>query len=434
LKTFPVSFKLPKIHFENSSERQTFILYLAYTFIDGILLGALALNEYILIKGLKGTSYQIGLLFLTSVVVLLLSVPFNEIYKRTANKKRLLRITGIITRAPLLLLIFFPEKFTGNHVLFTYQMIFLIIFLLFYFINPLIMPAINGYLKTNFTHENFGKFYGYATTVNKIVMLIVTFLFGVLLDLVPDAYRFVYPFLGVLGIISIFILTKIRYTPPVIPWTKPGLFKALNKTVKNMSGLLKRDRSFKEFEVGFMLYGFAWLMTVGVITIFLENEMKLNYSGVAFYKNLYNTISILLTPFFGKLMGKMHPQKFAVYTFIFMLFYILFMGLAEYFPARFEVFGIKIYYALLISFISYGIFGAMMGIIWNIGSAYFAKDEHAGDYQSVHLSLTGFRGAFATVAGIFFYELIGFTGVFALAIVSLLCAVFYLRNKLSKQK
>ncbi len=427
-------FKIPKIHYNNQVEKRTFLLFLIYSVIDGILLGALALNEYILIKGLKGSSYQIGLLFLTTVIVLLFSVPFNEIFKRTHNKKRLIRATAIITRAPLLYLAFFPKQFIGGDVQFEYQLIFLVIFLLYYFANPLIMPAINGYLKTNISHDNFGKFYGYATTLNKIVMLVITFLFALLLDKIPHAYTYVYPVLGVLGISSIFILTKIDYSPPVIAWKNPGLFKALSKTVKNMSGVLRRDKSFKEFEVGFMFYGFSWLMTVGVITLFLENELKLSYSGVAFYKNLYTTISILLTPFFGKLMGNIHPHKFALYTFITMLFYIFFMGLTEFLPSYSELFGIKIYYSLLISFISYGIFGAMMGILWNIGSAYFSKDEHAGDYQSVHLSLTGFRGAFATVAGIFFYELIGFSGVFLLAIASLLFAIFYLQNALNKQK
>jgi MFS family permease len=241
--------KLPKIRFEHPIEKHTFQLFLTYSFIDGIILGALALNEFILIKGLKGSSYQIGLLFLTSVIVLLFSVPFNEIFKRITNKKRALRITAIVTRVPLLILVLFPENFSGENVPFVYQIIFLIIFLLYYFANPLIMPAITGYLKTNFTHNNFGKFYGYVTTVNKIVMLIVTFVFGLLLDIIPNAYTMVYPILGVLGIISIFILTKIDYNPPVIPWTRPSLSNALNKTFNTMTRILKTTNHSKNLRL-----------------------------------------------------------------------------------------------------------------------------------------------------------------------------------------
>jgi len=76
----------------------------------------------------------------------------------------------------------------------------------------------------------------------------------------------------------------------------------------------------------------------------------------------------------------------------------------------------------------------MMGIVWYIGSAYFSKDENAADYQSVHLSLTGFRGAFAPLIGIFFYQIIDFSGVFIIGIVSLLTAITVLIISLRRHK
>ena len=110
------------------------------------------------------------------------------------------------------------------------------------------------------------------------------------------------------------------------------------------------------------------------------------------------------------------------------------MGLTEYFPNYTEVFGIKIYYTLLISFLSYGIFGAMMGLLWYIGSAYFAKDEDAAEYQSIHLSLTGFRGVFAPIIGIFFFKIIDYSGVFALGVISLAIGIIFLTCSIKKHK
>jgi uncharacterized integral membrane protein len=69
------------------------------------------------------------------------------------------------------------------------------------------------------------------------------------------------------------------------------------------------------------------------------------------------------------------------------------------------------------------VFAATMALLWFIGSAYFCKDEDVALYQSVHLTLTGFRGAFATLIGIFFYEMIGFTYTFGIAIFTLLLSV-----------
>lgn len=425
--------KFPKISFASDNEKKTFLLHLIFSVLDGIILGVLALNEYVLIKGLKGSSYQIGILFQFTVVVLLISVPLTEILKRTIKKIRMLRIVAVFTRAPLFLLLFFPKTITENTDIFFYQILFLLIFLIYFSANPLIMPIINGFLKTNYKHENFSRLYGYSATANKIVMLFATFLFGLLLDKYSNAYTYIYPILAILGISSIFVLTQIKYSP-YVPKNKRSLKEAIKEVSSNIFKILKLNKAFRYFEIGFMFYGFAWLVTIAVIALFLENKLKLNYSGIAFYKNFYTTVSIILTPLFGKLLGKINPRKFAIYTFGAMLLYIVFMGLTEYFPVNIELFGIKIYYSLLISFSAYGIFGAMMGLLWYIGSAYFAKDEDAAAYQSIHLSLTGFRGAFAPLAGIWIFEMLDYSGVFFIGIISITIAMLILIVSLKKYK
>ncbi len=414
------------IKFDSDIEKRTFYLHLIYSLLDGVILGILALNEYVLIKGLKAPSYQISILFESVVFMLLFSIPLNLILKRTVKKIRMLRLVAIFTRAPLLLLLFFPRTITEQTDLFFYQIAFLFIFLVYFSANPLILPTINGFLKKNYKHENFSKLFSYATTANKIVMLVVTFLFGILLDKQANAYTYVYPFLAFLGIASIFILTQINYSPPISENNKQSIREALKEIKASILKILKTNKPFRDFEIGFMFYGLAWLVTIAVIALFLENQLKLNYSGIAFYKNFYTTVSILLTPLFGKLLGKVNPRKFGIYTFTAMLIYILFMGLTEYFPYYTEIYGVKVYYSLLVSFLAYGIFGAMMGLLWYIGSAYFAKDEDAAEYQSIHLSMTGFRGAFAPLVGILFFELIGYSGVFAIGIISLLIGIFVL--------
>ncbi len=420
-----------KINFASDNEKTAFYLHLIYSVLDGIILGVLALNEYVLIKGLHGSSYQIGFLFQFTVIVLLVSVLLSEILKRTVKKKRMLRIVAVFTRLPLILLLFFPKTITEQTDLLFYQVVFLVIFLIYFLANPLIMPVINSFLKTNYKHENFSKLYGYSSTANKIVMLIATFIFGLLLDKYSNAYTYVYPFLAILGITSIFILTKINYSP-VVPQNTRSFKEALKEIKNNIFHILRTNKPFRDFEIGFMFYGLAWLVTIAVIALFLENQLKLNYSSIAFYKNFYTTVSILLTPFFGKLLGRINPRKFAIYTFFMMLLYLLFMAITEYLPLYIEIFGVKIYYTLLISFLAYGIFGAMMGLLWYIGSVYFAKDEDVGEYQSLHLSLTGFRGAFAPLAGVWLFEYLGYSGVFAIGIISIFIGILVLFFSLKK--
>ncbi|MFA5419808.1 MAG: hypothetical protein WC341_15250, partial [Bacteroidales bacterium] len=94
----------------SDSERRTFTLHLIYMTIEGIVLGVLALNEFVFIKSLGGSNYQMGLLFQFSMLVFLFLILTNELLKRIENRKKLLRITALITRLPLLLIFFFPHS------------------------------------------------------------------------------------------------------------------------------------------------------------------------------------------------------------------------------------------------------------------------------------------------------------------------------------
>jgi len=414
---------LLKAKMYSGRQRRTFSLHLIYSVLDGVILGVLALNEFVLIKGLKGSDYQTAVLFQFATIILLFSILFNELFKRTVRKKKMLRIIGIATRLPLILLFFFPNNIeTVSNELF-YQVAFLGIFLIYYSANPIIFPVINQLLKSNYKSQNFSKFYSYAIAANKVVMLVVTFGTGILLDADSSAYTMIYPGLAILGIISIFVLMQIEYRVPEFPNPRKGLLDSVKQSVESMWNILRRNRPFRDFEIGFILYGFAWLSTMAVVAIFLENVLELNYTSIAFYKNIYAVISIIFTPIFGQLLGHIDPRKFAVLNFGALLLYLFFMGMSEYVRAGTELFGITIYWSLLASFTFYGLFAAMMALLWYIGSAYFCRDEEAGDYQSIHLTLTGFRGLFAPLVGIFFYKLIGYSGVYLMAIGSLSAAI-----------
>lgn len=403
-------------------EKKVFGIHMTYSFMEGIIMGVLALNEFVLIKSLSGSNLQIGVLFQLSVILMLFSVIFNEFLKRTKDKPALIRKVALITRLPLLLLIIFPKSQEAYNEMPVFQFLFLFIFLFFYLAIPIIMPSINLFLRTQYKGGNFGKLYSYATTLNKIVMLFATFGFGLLLDKDPYAYSYVYPVLAVLGVISVFLLSRIPFEATVVE-PKSRFLVSVRRSMVNMWDIISRNKPYRDFEIGFMLYGFAWMTTIAVITIFFDKVLHMNYSTVAFYKNAYNILAILILPFFGRLIGRIDPRKFAVYTFLSLLLFLFFLALTEYFPQYFEFLGIRIYYSLILAYLAHAVFAATMSLLWFIGSAYFAKSEDAGNYQSVHLTLTGLRGVFAPLIGVIFYELLGFSWTFGIAIFCLAIAI-----------
>ncbi len=420
-----MNFRLVK--YLNKQELKSFKLHVSFSVIDGLIRGALILNEFVFVKSLNGSSYQLSFLFQSSVIVLLLSIVFNELIFRSKNKQKLLRKAGFLTHLPMLALLFFPRNPEIYAVDSIYHYIFLFVFFSYYLSYPITLPAINLFLKNAYSKDNFGKLYSISTSIRQVLQMLIIFLFGWLLDIDNYAFTYIMPVLGVLGFISIIMLTRIDYIQKTIPNITGGIISSSIDSIKKLLKILKTNKAYFDYEVGFMFYGFAFMSTKAVIILFYYEVLVLNYSSVAFYQNVYNIVAILIIPFFGKLIGKIDPRKFTIYAFLAMAGYILFIAISEFDPLYYEIWNFKIYASLIISTIFYGLFVSTMTLSWNIGLSYFGSDEEAGDYQSVHLFLTGIRGVFAPVIGIVLYELFGFTWTFAIGILMLILASFFMR-------
>ncbi len=403
------------------NEAKTFRYHLFYSAIDGLAAGALILNEFIFIKSLKGSNVQLAFLFQFSMVVFLFAMLANELMRRYTNRKVLLRTIGTITRLPLVGLAFFPSV-SDEGLPPTFHLLFLSVFLLFYLSKIVVIPSINQYLKGNYSEAHFGRLFSYSLSVNKIVTLIATFSTGLLLDWNPNSYKYFYPLMGILGVISIFQLTKINFIQKTEP-VQGSVFTTLIGSFKRIWEILRTNIPFRHLEMGFVVYGFAWMSTHAVITIFYERALNLNYSSVAFYNNAFNIIAIGLLPIFGRIIGSRDPRRFGILTFGSLLLFILFTMLTEFYPAHTEVLGIKIYYMMLLAVVFKGIFMSSMPILWGIGSSYFCKPHEAADYQSVHLFLTGARALLAPIIGIKLYEWYGFSFTYVAGIILLVLAI-----------
>ncbi|HOI32704.1 MAG: MFS transporter [Bacteroidales bacterium] len=403
-------------------EKRAFYLHTAYATIEGVVLGILALNEFVFLKSMQGSNYQMSLLFQFSMAVFILLFLMNEWLKRVKNRAFLLRKTAILTRLPLLALVFFPSEASAYANSSIYHFIFLGIFFIYYIGALVINPTINFLLKNNYEHQHFGKLYSYATSINKIVMLLTTFFYGVMLDQNYYLFKWSLPLAGVLSMIGLWLLSMIRIEENIV-LHRQKFWISVKASAKDMILILKTNKPYRHFEIGFMFYGFSFMVSVTVIAIFFYQGLDLNYSSVAFYKNAYNILAIILLPFFGGLLGNLDPRKFSVLTYSSIFLYIFFLMLTVWVPAYTVIAGIKLYYILIFYILAHGVFAATMVLLWNIGSAYFCKAADAGTYQSVHLFLTGFRALFAPTLGVFLYERFGLTITFTIALISLAIAI-----------
>ncbi|MDR4987428.1 MAG: MFS transporter [Bacteroidales bacterium] len=405
----------------DNRERKTFALHFSYSVIEGILAGLIALNEFVFVKSLMGSSYQVSMLFQFATLVFLLLVFFNTFLKRIKNKKRLLRRTALITRLPLLLLFLFPrspEQLGGDSI---YHYIFLAIFLIYFLANPVVFPSINLFLKNNYAHQNFGRLYSIATTAHKVVLMITTFAYGWALDANHYIFVYIFPVAALLGMLSISLLSLIPYQDKSIPDEKRySVWEGIKQSVNEMKAILIRNVPYRHFQAGFMFYGFGFMSSFTVMILFWEFGLGLNYSSVAFYRNAYNLLAILMLPYFGRLIGRIDPRQFSIVSFLAMALYLFTLILTQYIDSYVVFWDITFYHTMIFYILFHSVFAATMALSWSIGSAYFCTPEEAGMYQSIHLGLTAIRAVFAPVIGVVFYEIWGFTTAFTISIISLL--------------
>jgi len=424
---------MTKIISVDYNERKAFVLHLLYSVFDGIIKGVFVLNEFVFFKSLSGTEFQLGLLFQFSAVLLVFSVFFNAWISRVKNKKKMFLTVGILTRLPLFIFLFFPgstDYYAVNGII---HVVFLAIFLMYYLANPLILPVINLLLKGAYNPLHFGKYYSYSTSAHKAALVIGTFVFGLFLDVNPMNFRFLYPFIGLISITSVILLSFIPF-PESDTIVKESFRKSISTTFRKMINIFSINKPFRDYQIGFMIYGMSFMLTYPVIAIFYVNQLELSYLSIAFYNYLFNVLAIILLPFTGQIIGKLDPRIFASITFLSLAGYLFFIGITAYTPYYFEVFNVQIFYTLIIAAIMNSIFIASMALSWNIGSSYFCGKKDAGNYQSVHLTLTGVRAAFAPLLGIGMYKLIGFSYTFGVGIILLIVATIVLLHSAKKSK
>jgi len=400
--------------------------------LEGLIFGVLMMNEFVLVKSMQGSVYQVSIVVQIPVVVLLFSSLFNEILKQSTNKIRLLRRIAFFTRLPLLLFLLFPrtpDSYLNTHI---YHYLFMAIFFVYQLASPVVLPVINLLLRNSYSKETFGKLFGYSVSLNRVMSLVSTLLFGLLLDYDHFSFVYIYPLIGILGLVEIIAITLMPYKNAAKQAVSAGIIQSVKGSLLTMWHILRDNRPYRFFQAGFMFYGIAWMFSAALVPIFFEEILHLNYASIAFYKNAYNLIVIVLVPYFGRLLDKTDPRKYAAYAFLMLLFYLLFFIMTQFFPYYIQVWNFSIYYTLIIAYIFYGMFTTQMQLLWFIGSSYFCGNDDAANYQALHLTLTGVRAVFAPVLGVVAFGVIGFSGVFVSGIGSLVLAIFmvvYSRKK-----
>ncbi len=391
-------------------EHRTALLLLAAALFNGVIQSLNQTQDIIARKALHALDWQLMLMTMIWPVSNFLSIWWGRVFERSCHKSRYFLLTGVIGRLTLVYAIWLT---TMNE--------FLVILGLLFASNSVLIPAQNSIYQRNIQVSHRARLFGFSISLGMIVSVGVTFIAGRLLDLHEQSYHWILALTGVSGFVSSYLLSRVRIQEPITERVCGGVGfrKAFFEPITGTLKLLKENKGFAAFERSFSIYGMGFIMMQPIIPIYLVDKLQLSYTTNFLAKGIVSQLGmLLLSPLIGKLHDRTHPFRFISVSFALLMVFPCLIVVSSLWRGEPVV-------AVGIVFLAYLVFGiAMTGvnIAWNMSSIYFAGDQDASIYQSVHVTMTGIRGLIAPVLGFALLRLFNITAVFVVAAGFLLWA------------
>lgn len=252
--------------------------------------------------------------------------------------------------------------------------------------NALGLPLISATYSHIYPAEMRGRIVSVTRMLHGLAGLIGLLALGGLLERLPGATGVVFPLAGLFVLLAVWRFTRMKEVAGM---------RTKRRSLMSLLSVLVEDRMFRRFQLFQMLLGFANLATVPLLAVYVKEELGLAVDlavlvvsggaieqaavllSVRFHGGLFDRVGVVAhRAFASTLIG----AGFIVWAFA-------------------EVFWLGVVAAVAI-----GLGRAGGGVSWSIGSLYFARPGDEGLYSGVHTSLTGLRGLFAPLAGLWLFE------------------------------
>ncbi len=375
-------------------ERKSFKLHLASAIFGGVAMGLVINHEYIAVNGLNASHLQITALTMLWPVSNMLAVFINHWLSRRGRYDRAVLIFGVLSRLPVALM-FFSSNVN----------LMLVLLLLYFASNSVILPAQNAIMKKRYTRSNRARLFGWWTSIFTLFSLPVAMLAGILLDLDFQYYRILFVVEALCGAGQAVFLSIMARGMESEAVEKPAGRGSVH-FLRSLWIVFREDRDFAWFEIYFFLYGIAFLMLLPVIPFFATDKLGLDYEQYAMAKGVIGQIGVLLlSPFLGVRLEKLHPFRFTGLVCLLLAFYPLSLAFGNWLPEQ----------GILFFYIAYAIFAVGMAGVrmsWNISSMHFAPPGQEATYQGLHITMTALRACFAPILGSVLLHFWGFSEAF----------------------
>lgn len=400
----------------SAAERDARREHLASSVWGGLSYGLVGLTDVILAKTLGAPGWQITLLATLAPAANLTSVWWaGQVENR--RKAGFFLLGGLLGRLPLLLILAAPAPALLIALNFLHAVS-----------SALIITAMNTVLQQRYSERNRARWFGLSASIGSFSSIVAIQVAGTLLERNERAYPWLIAFAGVAGFASCYHLFRMEAgreaARDAVAWLRLGSaslrrrfapdprerMPGLADGLRLIRGVMRENPGFVRFERSFMIYGFAFMIVLPVLPLYVVHDLRMSYQQLASTKGIWSQIGlVLLSPLLGTWMGRLRPLLFTGRVFLLLAAYPLFLFLSTLHavPDRVSV----VYVALFV----YSIAMTGVNLSWSLGSMHFAEGRDASAFQGVHVALTGARGLIGPGLGFGLYRLAGPGAVFLLS-------------------
>lgn len=252
-----------------------------------------------------------------------------------------------------------------------------------------------------YPREQRGRVIGRFAFYTYLAMIPSMILTGWALRENPQAYRILYPLTGLAAFFAAFFYQRIRVPPRTTP--RPVSTGGMGE-LRKVGQILKRDRAFRLFEMGFFLTGSSFLMSYHVVMVLTQEKLGYDALQLTLWRTVVPQLILVLgSPFWGRFFDRlgMAWSRLLVSTFI-----ILYLG--SYYAAFLS--GVEA--LIFLGSIMQGLAQAGANLTWFLASSYFAPDsDDVPTYNTIHFFLNGARGLLLPLTGSLLLAFVGANAV-----------------------
>jgi hypothetical protein len=258
------------------------------------------------------------------------------------------------------------------------------------------VPAYAAMMKDVYPDRLRGRLMGYTRVSLQVAGLATALVAGRALD--RFGYRVLFPIGAAAGIFGAWAFSRIPLPRREDDGVPPS------SRLRDTFSILRADRRYRWFMISIFLYGFGNLMVQPVYILFQVDRLRITNTQVANLANV-QSVAAVITFFYA---GRFLDRKGSLLTTFVSILAVCAINLSYLLAFRVE--------HLYLAAVAGGVANAGIELAYINAILLFADRGRIPQYQAVHSSLLGVRGAIAPFCGSALMYVLGMRGTFALSL------------------